>query len=448
MRIGRSRSPRPRWLPEMIVQQPLWSLARRLYSGATGPLLSFIALFALPVLGAVVLDNHDFAFWALLSTIATVALSIDFGGVALVTARFFAEPRGRLLIKSSALSASGALTIGAFACIIWIPYRHTEFGQSIPATTAVAAILTMSVASAIRSVLMVVAQAALISSNLALRNVATAGHAFTAAATTAAFLFTTHSFWALPLGWLVSGVLVMCVVLPWGWRARTTELAKATVTQPFKWRQYAGLRTLTTITSGVLLNSDRWIIGALSGPALLAAYEIAWRFAALPRFLVANLMVRVSADVASLGRSDEQQLRTLLRGSTVIAVVVGSLSCAPVAAAYWAFVSFTGAQPNWPMFLAMLVAFTISVLTAPLSLSGAAVGNAWIDFPYALGALATSGAAAVVAARFERPEIFIIGYLAATVIAVLAYFLYAPTLVRRGLASREAMAVERDDGAE
>jgi O-antigen/teichoic acid export membrane protein len=424
----------------VIVQQPVWSLARRLSGGAIGPLLSFVALFTLPLLGAVVLDDRDFAFWSLLSTIATVALSIDFGGVALVTARFFAEPRGRLLLKSSALSASGALTIGALACIVWIPYRHTELGQSIHAATAIAAILTMSAAAAIRSVLMVVAQAALIADKLALRNVATAGHAFTAAATTSALLFATHSFWALPLGWLASGVLLMCIVLPWAWRARTSEPAKATVTQPFKWRQYAGLRTLSTITSSILLNSDRWIVGALGGSALLSAYEVAWRFAALPRFLVANLVVRVAADAASLGRSDEQQLRALLRGATLIAVVAGSMSCVPVAAAYWAFVSFTGAESYWPMFLGMLVAFTVSVVTAPLSLTGAAVGNAWIDFPYALGALSTSCTAAVVAAVLEQPEIFIVGYLAATVIAVPCYFLYAPALVRRGLQTREAIA--------
>ena len=94
------------------------------------------------------------------------------------------------------------------------------------------------------------------------------------------------------------------------------------------------------------------------------------------------------------------------------------------------------------MFLAMLLAFTVSVVTAPLSLSGAAVGNAWIDFPYALGALAASGVAAVVAALSERPETFIIGYLAATVIAVPCYFLYAPALVRRELETREAIAAE------
>jgi O-antigen/teichoic acid export membrane protein len=424
----------------MIPLHPLWSLATRLSGGAIGPLLSFVALFALPLLGAVVLDDRDFAFWSLLSTIATVALSLDFGGVALVTARFFAEPRGRLLLKSSALSASGALAVGALACIIWIPYRHTAFGQLMPTTAAIAAILTMSVASAIRSVLMVVAQAALIAGRLALRNVATAGHAFAAAATTSALLFTTHSFWALPLGWLVSGVLVMCVVFPWGWRARTSESTNAIVTQPFKWRQFAGLRTLSTIASSTLLNSDRWIIGAIGGPALLATYEVSWRFAALPRFLIATLMLRVAADVSSLGRSDQQQLRALLRGSTLIAVVAGSLSCVPVAVAYWTFVSFAGAGQTWPMFLAMLLAFTVSGVTAPLSFSGAAVGNAWIDFPYVLVALALSGAAAVAAALLERPEIFIVGYLSATVISVLCYFLYAPALVLKGLESRETTA--------
>ncbi len=92
------------------------------------------------------------------------------------------------------------------------------------------------------------------------------------------------------------------------------------------------------------------------------------------------------------------------------------------------------------MFLAMLVVFTFSAVTAPLSFSGAAVGNAWIDMPYALGALAASCVAAIVAAIYERPTIFIAGYLVATVVSVLCYFLYAPPLVRRGLESREAIA--------
>jgi hypothetical protein len=342
-------------------------------------------------------------------------------------------------MRSSALSASGALAIGCIACILWIPYSHTEMGQSVPAMTAIAALLTMSVAAAIRSALTVVAQAALVESRLALRNVATAGHAFAAAAMTVVLLFSTHSFWALPLGWLVSGVFVMCVILPWVWRARGSESAEAIIVQPFKWRQYAGLRTISTITSSVYLNADRWIIGALGGPALLAAYELAWRFAALPRFLVANLVLRVAADASSLCRSDEQRLGALLRGSTLIAVVAGSVSCAPVAAGYWAFVSITGADPHWPMFLAILVAFTVFSLATPLSLSGAAVGNAWIDIPYAAGALATAGVVAVVAAHFGRPEIFIIGYLATVVIAVCCFFLYAPALVRRGLETREAV---------
>jgi O-antigen/teichoic acid export membrane protein len=437
-----STTPRPvTRLSELVLQDNLWSLARRLWGGAVGPLLSFVALFALPVLGAIALDERNFAFWSLLSTIATVAITLDFGGVALVVARFFAEPRGRLLMKSSALSASGALAIGIFACIVWIPYSHTEMGRSIPAMTAVAALLTMSVAAAIRSVLTVVAQAALVASQLALRNVATAGHAFAAALITAALLFSTHSFWALPLGWLVSGVIVMCVVLPWVWRTRGSESAEAVIVQPFNWRQYAGLRTLSTIIAALSLNADRWIVGALGGPVLLAAYELAWRFAVLPRFLVTNLMLRVGADVSSLGRSDQQRLSALLRGSTLIGAVAGLLSCGPVAVAYWAFVSITGAEPHWPIFLAILVTFTVLSVATPLSLSGAAVGNAWIDIPYALGHLMASGVFAVVAAHFARPDIFIYGYLAAMVIGVCCFYLYAPALVRKGLETRESIAV-------
>jgi len=421
------------------LRSKLWRLAKRLTGGAVGPLLSFIALFGLPILGAVTLDDRNFAFWALLSSIATVALSLDFGGVALLTARFYSEARGRLLVKSCALSASGALAIGIVACIVWIPYSGTQVGKSIPTSAAIAAIAAMSIASAVRSVLMVVAQAALVASQLLLRNVAIAGHALCAALTTSLLLFKTHSFWALPIGWLTSGIAVSCLALPWAWRTCTKEISEAVIVQPFRWRQYAGLRTLSTIVSSVLLNSDRWIIGALSGPVVLAAYEVAWRFAVLPRFLVQNLMVRVGADVAALGNSDEEQLRVLLKGSTIIAIVVGALSCAPVAIAYWLFLSFTDAAPHWILFFAILAAFTLFSLTAPLSTAGAAVGNAWIDIPYGLGALAVSGVGAMTAGYLGRLEVFVAAYLMAIAVSIVWYWQFAPALIRQGLQTRTTL---------
>jgi len=302
----------------------------------------------------------------------------------------------------------------------------------------------MSVAAAIRSVLTVVAQAALVANQLVLRNVATAGHALAAAAITAALLFTTHSYWALPLGWLVAGVIVVCVVLPWAWHNRSSGAPPAVIVQPFKWRQFAGLRTLSTIIAAVDLNWDRWIIGALGGPALLAAYELAWRFAVLPRFLVSTLMLRVAADTSSLGRSDGKRLGVLLRGSTLIAAAAGLLSCAPVAAAYWAFNTVTGIEPHWAMFVAILMAFTVFSVATPLSLSGAAVGNAWLDIPYGAGHLAAGGVLAIVAAHFGLPAIFIYGYLAGLVVGVCCFYWYAPKLIRKGLESREAVGAEEE----
>ncbi len=169
---------------------------------------------------------------------------------------------------------------------------------------------------------------------------------------------------------------------------------------------------------------------------LLAMYEVAWRFAALPRFLMGNLVLRVGADAAQLGRADSNEMRALLRGATLISGIAGLVSCVPVCAAYWLFQRFTDEQPNWAVFLGMLVVFTLLGTTAPVSLSGAAVGNAWIDIPYALGALVASSAFAVIAGLLSYPGIFIAGYLASIAVAVFCYFMYAPGLVRRGLASR------------
>ena len=38
-------------------------------------------------------------------------------------------------------------------------------------------------------------------------------------------------------------------------------------------------RTVATLLGGLLLQGDRWIIGAVGGPAVLATYELAWRIA-------------------------------------------------------------------------------------------------------------------------------------------------------------------------
>lgn len=418
-------------------------LARRLSAGAVGPLLSFVALFALPILGAAILDDREFAFWSLLATIATVALSLDFGGVALVTARFYSEPRGRLLWKASILSVAGALIVGILACILWIPYRTTDMGRSISDYRAIAAIATMSLASAVRSVLIVIAQAALVSSRLAIRNFAIAGHAFGAVAVSLLILVATHSFWALPIGWLISGIVISAIVLPWSWQtfvSAQSAVQGTTIIQPFEWRKFAGIRTISALSSAVLLASDRWIIGAFAGPSLLATYELAWRFAFLPRFFVQNLVIRVGADVALLGRSDRPHVASLLRRTVRIAVVAGSSACFPVALAYGAFTSIAGLATNWSLFGAMLAAFTIVSFAAPLSLSGSAVGNAWLDLPYLFTVLAVSGIAAYLSHHFDRPSIFIVTYLAASGICIFWYFRYGPALISRGLETREALA--------
>ena len=92
------------------------TLVRQMGAGAAGPLLSFVILFALPLTGAVMLSVEQFAMWSLLSTVSTIALSIDFGGVALTMARIQLEPRGPLLRRAIGLSMIGSALIGLVEC--------------------------------------------------------------------------------------------------------------------------------------------------------------------------------------------------------------------------------------------------------------------------------------------------------------------------------------------
>ena len=75
-------------------------LTRRMLSGAAGPLLSFSVLLLVPITSAFLLTSDEFAMWAILNTVVTVATTFDFGGATLVAMRYrSAVTRTQLVLK-------------------------------------------------------------------------------------------------------------------------------------------------------------------------------------------------------------------------------------------------------------------------------------------------------------------------------------------------------------
>lgn len=420
--------------------RPVLVLARRMASGAMGPLLSFIALFALPLSGAVFLNTENFAFWAILSSISTIALSLDFGGVALLTTRYHAEARRPLLIRSAALSALGAVIVGLVATGVWWATEASIVSSALPLMETLAAIIVMSMASMVRSVLMVIAQAALLADDLRLRNIVTAGHAVAASLLTIVLLVSTRSFWALPLGWLISGLLLLAPTGFLVWHRLANDGAIPMLSQPIRGGRFALLRTLATLCGAVLLQSDKWIIGAIGGPGALAIYEVAWRFANLPRFLVQNLAVRVGTDGSSLASEDSERLRALLRHSTVICVVVAAAASLAVAGLYLTFTWSTDLDASPMLFSAMVITFSALSLTAPWSFAGVALGRAGVDIPYVTVALFVELVGVIAAVLLGNVWSFVAIYLAGMWISLGVFSFYAPRWVSGALVTRTRTA--------
>lgn len=405
--------------------------------GATGPLLSFVALFALPLLGALTLDTNDFAFWALLASISTIALSLDFGGTALLTSRYHFASRIATHIQASLLSVVGALIVGCVGVLAWVVLASTTFAGTTSVAEGILAIAAMSLAAAVRSVLLVIAQSSLLEGWISIRNLAMAGHAFGAVAITSVWLLVAPSYWALPMGWLLSGaILLPCCVIWFSVKARRSpHTIKGT--HELNWVRFAMLRTVNTLVASAVLQGDRWIVALVGGPVWLALYEVAWRFAALPRTLVQALAIHVSADVAPMTSEHRDEMTQLVRRSTTIVAAVAVLGSIAVGVAYVAFTNLASQSSNITLFVLMVIAFSAMAVTSPLSIAGTTVGRAAIDLPYAGLALVGMLASATWAILDGNIWIFFVGYFISLLGSVPIFFAYAPRWVRSGLERRK-----------
>lgn len=416
----------------------LLPLAKRMLSSASGPLVSFVVLLGLPLLGAWLLPAPQFAMWSILSTITTVALSLDFGGVALVVARHGSVPLSKLIFRGAALSSLGALVIGAVGAALWVPYSTTDAGAAFGLEEGLAAIALTTLAACIRGILIVVAQAALHERLLAIRNFATAGHAFACLVVAVPAIYFWRTAWALPVGWSLSGLVVLIVCLVW---AKTVGMFKARQLRPKRvapgsTSTFVWSRSAATVLNACMLQGDRWLIGALGGPELLAAYEVTWRIASLPRFLLANLAVVVGSQASALAHDDPPGVWSNLRQSTALLAVIGAAGLVGVGVLYLPVLQIIGQPPLLAFFISMLVAFSVVGLASPLSLTSIAVGLPALDLRYLLAACAAAAGFAALASWANDISFYVYGANATLALGVGWFFFYGSRdiKVRLGIA--------------
>lgn len=404
--------------------------------GATGPLTSALPLFAVPLIGAVSLPSGQFAMWSILASISTMALSLDFGGPAYLAARLDPQTRSKPFVAATAMTTVGTAAVGLLSLVAWVPFSRTEAASSFSFVDGAWAIAAITCGSALRSVVQLEAQVALFDRRFALRNTILLTHSVTALAVVLIALPATQTAWALPIAWFAAGfagILVGAIALRApeksthdDWRIETSRVAPGGT--------YVWARTLANALRAILLQADRWIVGAVGGPVVLATYEVAWRVAALPRFLAENLTFIIGLDAARVRASTPDEVGAQVSYSIRFSLIVLGIMSTVAAAAYALLPNVTGLHIAWATFVLLMISHAAVATAAPISFVGNGIGIPTIDLPYLSVSVGISIASAVVAYLAGDVYVFICGTTAALVIGNVWFWRYGLAAIRRATA--------------
>lgn len=339
----------------------------------------------------------------------------------------------KLIFQASALSSLGSLIVGLVSGLLWIPYSSTTAASAFGFGEGLAAIGLCTIASVFRSSLAVLAQACLHLQQPLVRLFLTAGQAFLCFGIAVLVLLNSPSAWALPLGWALSSAAVLLVGIAWiaakGMFRHSVSGSRSGETSTFT---FVWSRTLASLLGSAILQGDRWVIGAVAGPEFLAAYEIAWRVAVLPRFLIQNLAIAVSGDAGHIFRNTPRRIRRVLASSTAICAVIAALSSVAASVFYFVIVEPLGVASLPGVYFLLLAACTLIGITAPLSFLAVAVGLPSLDLPYLLLTASMALTAAFISLVTNSATAFIVGNAIAIVSGALWYLQYGNrALVRR-----------------
>jgi O-antigen/teichoic acid export membrane protein len=162
---------------------------------------------------------------------------------------------------------------------------------------------------------------------------------------------------------------------------------------PFKLRhevrRFAASRTATVLLSGVLTQADRWIVGAVAGPSALATYELAWRYAVIPKFAVLAGTQYLVPDIARARRSSGAVSRTVRRTVRIVAALLGLTVPLLFLVAFFSFplLKHGNLHTFLPLLGFLLAGHTAHALTAPGAMAVNGLGEPQREIPYLLVAV-------------------------------------------------------------
>lgn len=417
----------------------IWATgAKRMLAGGVGPLASLPVLFLLPLLGALLLESSEFAIWAILNSVASIAVALDFGGATYAATVSRSTNRiGYVVWKGGGVSAIGAVVITLVSVGIWIPYSQTEAASAWTLMSGAAALVVIGLAAVLRGFVAVAANAALAVGDYRSRNFLLLGQSAAMVLIAVAVMLIWDSAWALPVAMLASCALVLAIGIPvllssFARYRESVYLDARSVTADTSIRTFATQRTVATMFSSALLQGDRWVVGAVGGAEFLAVYELVARMSSAPRVVAQSVTASLFSDAGpAFTRGSLPQLRStaarlvmLVIGATVLATVVFLIGLVLLNQLRWS---------DLLLAVPLLIGFVATARSAVTSSIGIGLGRPGIDIPVLsvmLGLVLIAWAAALL---LQDVWVAVWGAAVVSTIATVVYVAIAERPFRKGM---------------
>ena len=243
------------------------------------------------------------------------------------------------------------------------------------------------------------------------------------------------SAWALPISYLAASIPFAV----YGWVRLTSATCDAfnigdgssdtRIDYGRIARQFAFRRTGSTVALAIVLQADRWVLAGVATAAILGTYEVAWRFASIPRVVITSLTTYLIPHGVSLGRDESNVKRVVIR-ATIVAAALGVVLCTVVFLAVYIFGVAPRDAPAWILVL-LLASLTSSGVASPTTNIGIGRGQPGIDLRYLVPAVVGAATVWLIGALLDDYRVVVIGSTVPLIVSCAIYIVVGPRIAKR-----------------
>ena len=300
-------------------------MLRRLLKGGLPAVLSSGVVAIVPLSGVIFLPGEEYAIWALASTLSTVFVVFDFGTSALATKLAGSNSLStKTILNLLWISALPPAILGVASMAVWPFYAKAAGLTYFPVQDAVLLLGLVAIGTLLRSAGVLFAAVALGRRHFVRRSAVLLSGAIIQLAVTLLSLASGVGIMSLGFGIVAGGLTQAIVAIVLEASSPRTSFASID-TRAIIWRFVKSKGAITAL--GLCVTQfDRWAVGLVGDPALLATYDVATRLATMPK--IALIAIAAGLVAESARESSLESLTKLLARSqrwNVAAVIVAGV---------------------------------------------------------------------------------------------------------------------------